>query len=73
MGSLANSSAEPRIALATATAAQLARVAGVGPATAAEIVSFRDERGGVSSIDALGQVAGVGPATLKALRARLEL
>ena len=40
--------------------------------TAADIVEFRDEHGGLSSIDQLDQVPGIGPATMESLRARLQ-
>ena len=40
--------------------------------TAADIVEFRDEHGGLASVDQLDQVAGIGPATMESLRARLQ-
>jgi competence protein ComEA len=40
--------------------------------TAAAIITFRDERGGLSSVDELDEVSGIGPATLETLRARLQ-
>jgi competence protein ComEA len=60
------------ISLGTATVEQLDTIEGIGPVTAADIVEFRDSKGGLSSIDELDQVAGIGPATMEALRAGLQ-
>ena len=51
-----------------ATAADLDRLPGVGPATAAAIVAYRDKHGRFRSVDDLGEVPGIGPAKLAALR-----
>ena len=51
---------------------QLDSIEGIGPVTAAAILQFRDERGGVSSVDELDEISGIGPATMEALRARLQ-
>ena len=40
--------------------------------TAGDIVEFRDQHGGLSSVDQLDQVPGIGPATMEALRDRLQ-
>jgi competence protein ComEA len=63
---------EGPISLGTATAAQLEEIDGIGPVTAGDIVKFRDEHGGLSSVDQLDQVPGIGPATMAALRERLQ-
>jgi competence protein ComEA len=60
------------ISLSTATAAELDTIDGIGPVTAADIVSFREEHGGLSSVDQLDQISGIGPATMEALRERLQ-
>jgi competence protein ComEA len=60
------------ISLATATAAELDTIDGIGPVTAEDIIEFREEHGGLSSVDQLDQISGVGPATMEALRERLQ-
>jgi competence protein ComEA len=59
------------ISLATATAAELDTIDGIGPVTAEDIIEFRDEHGGLSSVDQLDQISGIGPATMESLRERL--
>jgi len=66
------SSADGPISLGTATVEQLDTIEGIGPVTAADIVEFRDERGGLASVEQLDQVSGIGPATMEALRERLQ-
>ena len=39
--------------------------------TAQSILDYRDENGGLSSVEELDQVSGIGPATMEALRSRL--
>lgn len=51
-----------------ATAADLERLPGVGPATATAIVAYRDRQGPFRSVDDLTEVPGIGPAKLAALR-----
>jgi competence protein ComEA len=54
--------------LNTATAEQLDTLPGVGPATAAAIVSHRERNGPFATVDGLLDVRGIGPAKLEALR-----
>ena len=54
--------------LNTANAAQLDALPGVGPATAAAIISDRDEHGPFRSVNDLGRVRGIGDAKLDQLR-----
>ncbi|MBS1891927.1 MAG: helix-hairpin-helix domain-containing protein [Actinobacteria bacterium] len=60
------------ISLGSATAAELDTIDGIGPVTAEGIIAFREEHGGLSSIDQLDQISGIGPATMEALRDRLQ-
>lgn len=60
------------ISLGTATAAELDTIDGIGPVTAEGIIGFREEHGGLSSVDQLDQISGIGPATMEALRERLQ-
>ena len=56
-----------------ASAAELERLPGVGPALAARIVDVRQREGPFGSIDDLRRVRGVGQATLERLRPRLAI
>ncbi|MDR9373070.1 helix-hairpin-helix domain-containing protein, partial [Conexibacter sp. JD483] len=55
----------------TASATELEQLDGVGPATAAKIVSYREQNGPFSSIEELDAVSGIGEAKLAAIRAQL--
>jgi len=68
----ADAAAGAPISLGSATAAQLEEIEGIGPVTAAQILEFRDSKGGLGSIDELDQVSGIGPVTMEALRAGLQ-
>ncbi len=56
------------INLNTAESSRLEELPGVGPATAAAIISHREEHGAFGSVEALVAVSGIGPATLDSLR-----
>lgn len=60
------------ISLSTATAAELDTIDGIGPVTAEDIIEFREEHGGLASVDQLDQISGIGPATMEALREGLQ-
>lgn len=51
-----------------ASAAELERLPGIGPALAARIVAYRDSAGDFESVDDLLRVRGIGPALLARLR-----
>lgn len=63
---------EGPISLGTATATDLETIDGIGPVTAADIISYRDDNGGVGSIEQLDEIPGIGPATIESLSERLQ-
>ncbi|MBX5465580.1 MAG: helix-hairpin-helix domain-containing protein, partial [Clostridia bacterium] len=56
-----------------ASAEELDRLPGIGPARAAAIVALRQARGGFRSVDELLEVRGIGPALLEELRALVRV
>jgi len=60
------------ISLGAADQAALETIDGIGPVTAADILEFRDENGGISSIDELDEIPGIGPATIESLSDSLQ-
>lgn len=56
------------VSLSTASAADLDRLDGIGPALAARIIQWRDANGGFRSVNDLDRVSGIGPAKLLGLR-----
>ena len=53
----------------SASADRLVDLPGVGPATAAAIIAYREQQGPFASVDQLSDVRGIGPAKLDAIRA----
>ena len=56
-----------------ASAEELQRLPGVGPAKAEAILSARAQRGGFESLEELRDIKGIGPAMLERLRVHLVL
>jgi competence protein ComEA len=71
-GAAASGGGMATLSLASATVEQLDALDGIGPTLAARIVEYRDQHGGVGSIDELGEVDGIGEARLEALRQGLQ-
>lgn len=61
-----------RVAINSATQAQLEELPGVGPVLAARLVAYREEHGGFRNLGALDAVSGVGPAMLENLKAAIR-
>ena len=61
------------IDLNTATAADLEALPGVGPATAAAIVEYRQQQGRFRSVDELLEVRGIGEAKLAVIRPKVRV
>ena len=59
--------------LNTATVEQLDELDGIGPATAQQIVAYREEHGGFGSVEELDQVPGIGETRLAALREKVRV
>ena len=59
--------AAARVDVNTATAAELASLPSIGPATAKRIVDYRTLNGPFTSLKALRQVKGIGPRTVEKL------
>jgi competence protein ComEA len=57
-----------KLSLASATAAELDELPGVGPVTAQNILDYRTEHGPFTSVDDLDAVPGIGPARIEQLR-----
>ena len=66
------SSASP-LDLNAATVEQLDALPGVGPATAAAIVAYRDKHGGLRSVDELLEIKGLGASKVDALRSLVRV
>lgn len=56
-----------------ATPAELDLLPGIGPATAAAIVTWREENGGFRRVDDLLEVPGIGPTRLERLRPHVRV
>jgi len=54
--------------LNSVTAEQLDTLPGIGPALAARIVAYRDERGPFAQVEQLSSVKGIGGRTLEKIR-----
>lgn len=65
--------AEEPVDINTATAEQLEKVPGIGPATAARIIEWRETQGRFERLEDLLNVRGIGTKTLEKLRPYLKV
>jgi len=63
-----NNAQSALVNLNTATSSQLETLNGVGPSTAAKIISYRDKYGGFKKIEELMEVSGIGEKTFEKLK-----
>jgi competence protein ComEA len=68
VGAVGGGSGGGSVSVSRASAAELESLPGIGPVTAANIISFREEHGPFASVDDLQLVPGIGPATVERLR-----
>lgn len=64
---------QPRISINTAAAQQLCTLKGIGPATAARIIEYREENGLFQTLEDLMRVKGIGTATFEKIRDQICL
>jgi competence protein ComEA len=72
-GAPGGSGAPKTVDLNTATAEELDTLPGIGPATAAAILAYREQHGRFASVDELLEVRGIGEAKLEQLRASVTV
>lgn len=67
------SSAMGKVNINTASAAELTSLDGVGDATAAKIIAYRQANGSFSSIEEIKKVSGIGDKKFEALKDRITV
>ena len=61
-------SSSGKININTATQRELESLPGIGPVTAQKIITYRQENGSFTEIEAIQNVSGIGPATFEKLK-----
>jgi competence protein ComEA len=62
-----------KVSLNSASSAELEQLPGIGPATAAAIIKWREDNGPFTSVDELLEVTGIGDSKLDAIRELISL
>lgn len=62
------SNADGKVNINTATSEQLQTLSGIGPVTAANIISHREARGGFAAVEEIMNVSGIGERTFENIR-----
>lgn len=70
---MASSKDNGKVNINNATAEQLEKLPGIGPAKAAAIISFREEQGSFKSVEDIVRVSGIGQKSLEAMSQFIEI
>lgn len=64
---------EDKININSASASELMRISGIGEKRAADIIAYREERGGFSSIEEIMNISGIGEKTFQEIKNQITV